>query len=272
LHVILGFIASNKRTELQARGRAGRQGNPGSSEVIACFDTDRFIASLPSKVSSALKTLIESEAVDNAELAQVIDFTTRAVYFNRSANRILDFQKQRVVKQALNSYLERVANAAASNQTEKDFRELNNFTPGTPYVMELQRIFSSQFDDMRADIETELQLPLSQDSNDTDDELDDISKLYDAFEKAFGLPFNSPELDLSTESTEAVSDIFNSVAADLNVTRALSQICNAHNIERIVEMLESRAEELIEDFEQSDTENQDNIIGKFLGDNRQDLR
>lgn len=38
LHVLLTFYPESKRVEDQARGRAGRQGEPGSSEMIICFE------------------------------------------------------------------------------------------------------------------------------------------------------------------------------------------------------------------------------------------
>lgn len=38
LHVLLTFYPASKRVEDQARGRAGRQGQPGSSEILLCYE------------------------------------------------------------------------------------------------------------------------------------------------------------------------------------------------------------------------------------------
>ena len=41
LHCLLGFLSNNLRVELQGRGRAARQGQPGSSQVIVCRSDPR---------------------------------------------------------------------------------------------------------------------------------------------------------------------------------------------------------------------------------------
>ena len=57
LHAMFLFYPNNDRVEIQGRGRAGRQGQPGSSEIIVAAD-DEFITSLS---DSAKKAFAEAQ-------------------------------------------------------------------------------------------------------------------------------------------------------------------------------------------------------------------
>ena len=53
LHVIIGFFPENSRIEFQAIGRAGRQGQPGSAQII--FSKDEFKDNTVTNVDEAIK-------------------------------------------------------------------------------------------------------------------------------------------------------------------------------------------------------------------------
>ena len=53
LHVIIGFFPENSRIEFQAIGRAGRQGQPGSAQII--FSKDEFNDNTVTNVDEAIK-------------------------------------------------------------------------------------------------------------------------------------------------------------------------------------------------------------------------
>ena len=44
LHVIIPFLLPNERCEIQAFGRSGRQGQPGSASIYRDFERDSYMA------------------------------------------------------------------------------------------------------------------------------------------------------------------------------------------------------------------------------------
>lgn len=64
LHVIITFVPVNTRVERQVRGRAGRQGNPGSCEVLALVDSGGFMDQLTDLESKLLRSVVTSRPND----------------------------------------------------------------------------------------------------------------------------------------------------------------------------------------------------------------
>ena len=67
LHVLLTFFPDSKRVEDQARGRAGRQGDPGSSDIFVLIehpseevDTEKILESLEAKRESHTRVIKEA--------------------------------------------------------------------------------------------------------------------------------------------------------------------------------------------------------------------
>lgn len=71
LYDIISFIPENLRVEVQARGRAGRQGNPGSSE-ITCSLEDAFFEHLTEREKQFVIGIREQYGADSQQVNSII--------------------------------------------------------------------------------------------------------------------------------------------------------------------------------------------------------
>ena len=104
LDVCMGFIARTKRVEMQARGRSGRQGAPGSSRVIACADNDMFLTSLPPALQQAIVAMCNLAEVESAVLPAVVNMIRNAYLILESRRRIAFTKLREVMKKAQDLY------------------------------------------------------------------------------------------------------------------------------------------------------------------------
>lgn len=105
LHVLIAGMPFHRRVEYQGRGRAGRQGLPGSSSIVACFETDRWIAQLPDFAKRALVHVLINFGAESVELQQTIDFIRRGSNIWGSLNRRVILEREEVAEQALETYV-----------------------------------------------------------------------------------------------------------------------------------------------------------------------
>ncbi|NDC37986.1 MAG: hypothetical protein EBZ48_08030, partial [Proteobacteria bacterium] len=79
LHTIITFIPTHLRAELQARGRSGRQGAPGTSEIVAALENDRLVSRLPKQAKSWIQRLIRKAGPHSDEVDSAVTFCRRAL-------------------------------------------------------------------------------------------------------------------------------------------------------------------------------------------------
>lgn len=110
LHALIGFYPPNLRVELQNRGRAGRQGTPGSSEIIANLDTDPFLGKLSDKLKESLYKVVLKFGPDS-------QFVNDLLIFFRKSQNIIDtkltmarFKREEAVYGVVDYYFDRIKN------------------------------------------------------------------------------------------------------------------------------------------------------------------
>jgi hypothetical protein len=89
LYSLLTFIPSGTRPELQARGRAGRQGQAGDSKVIACISENSFFAKLLPELREQLEELVLNYGSTSSQINQTLSFL-------RGGQRLLETINQRM--------------------------------------------------------------------------------------------------------------------------------------------------------------------------------
>ncbi len=93
ISVQLSFPVS-RRVEIQGRGRAGRQGQPGDSLVIAEIRDDDFLKAFPVNLEHHLDDFGSS----SEQLTQMLDFGRQASNLVEGQRRILNYQREGIVQ------------------------------------------------------------------------------------------------------------------------------------------------------------------------------
>jgi len=104
LLTVVTFVPVNSRVEFQARGRAGRQGKPGISKIIACAEIDRFIRYLPQTDRKALLDIASRFEGNSTELQQTLDFLRRVSNVKDATVRERGMYKDKILFEALEHY------------------------------------------------------------------------------------------------------------------------------------------------------------------------
>ncbi len=104
LHTLLTFIPANKRIEFQARGRAGRQGKQGISEIIASIESDRFLSALPDPLRERIREIHLAFGGGSSEVADAIEFTRRAGNILASIEKCSRLRLEGALAEAQESY------------------------------------------------------------------------------------------------------------------------------------------------------------------------
>lgn len=104
VHVILSFIPRHKRVEYQARGRAGRQGKDGSSEIFGCLATDIVLGKAPQIVKENLEVAIKTFGQTSIEIGRVIGFVRTANNLIESVERRANDIKDDLMQEVLEHY------------------------------------------------------------------------------------------------------------------------------------------------------------------------
>lgn len=125
LHVLITFYPESDRVELQARGRAGRQGQPGSSEIIISgehLDMD------PSQVLSHLSYLREQEVIGKKDIHIAYAKIERSAFqmvreFYRMLKAFHELASKDAFLERLSTFL---ANRKFLRKEERDFSRLSS--------------------------------------------------------------------------------------------------------------------------------------------------
>lgn len=101
LHEITTFIPINVRVEFQARGRAGRQGNPGSSEIITYQKDNPFFERLLPSEAELIKQLRLEYGAESPQISALIEWIRESRNIISSRQQIrrcaLDEEHDRII-------------------------------------------------------------------------------------------------------------------------------------------------------------------------------
>lgn len=128
LHSLIGFYPPNLRVELQNRGRAGRQGTPGSSEIIANLDTDPFLGKLSDKLKGSLHRVVLKFGPDSQFVNDLL------IFFRKSQNMIdtkltmARFKREEAVYGVVDYYFDRIKNFYSNNNGRERRRSDDTWT------------------------------------------------------------------------------------------------------------------------------------------------
>ena len=135
LAVIIASIPETRRAELQLRGRAGRQGDPGTTAIIASLDDPLITSSLmPNQKRDIWNYVEQSESVEGAIPSFLIDPIIRSVIRNqeqlqqgardvaRKYDSVIDSYRRHIYR--LRRTLTRGGDAARCSLLHSNLREL----------------------------------------------------------------------------------------------------------------------------------------------------
>lgn len=114
LLALVAFVPLNKRVEFQARGRAGRQGQNGSSEIIACFEDDIFLRNLPDIARTQIAAVLDEYGPESAEIQRLVSFVRSAHGMVDAIMRRVSIEREGIMEQALNEYFSSLRAASAA--------------------------------------------------------------------------------------------------------------------------------------------------------------
>ncbi len=103
-HALLGFFPRNLRIEYQNRGRVGRQGKPGSSEIIIDMENDPFISKMTEKQKKALYDLVLEEGPDSELISALMEFFRKYKNLSESKLRIAKYEQDTIIQKAVSHY------------------------------------------------------------------------------------------------------------------------------------------------------------------------
>lgn len=126
LHVIVCGTPNLQRGEAQIRRRAARQGQPGSSIVLASLQSDRFIRSLPVAAQEILSKELNSRGYQagSERLSDIFDFCRNAITLLQSTKRQIMVDHRTQIQKAVSRYLD-----DHRGQSDMDSREDLNLFP-----------------------------------------------------------------------------------------------------------------------------------------------
>ncbi len=104
LHNFITFIPTNARLLEQIQGRVARQGEMGSSDIIASWSSDRFIAELPAQARTFLEQTLVEYGSRAFEFQRALDLVQRATYVEQGIVRRAAVAKDVQMQHALNHF------------------------------------------------------------------------------------------------------------------------------------------------------------------------
>ncbi len=132
VHVLMTFLPFNKRVEYQGRGRAGRQGKPGSSEILACLESDLFVKNLPRDLQEVLHAVVAEYGHDSKELQMAFEFIRKCNGLLASQLRVVNLEKDELINEALQTYFTKISQVSgkihhSNSALRGEPRELSSF-------------------------------------------------------------------------------------------------------------------------------------------------
>lgn len=210
LHSLLTFMPTNKRVEYQARGRAGRQGKPGTSEIMVCFETDLFMQGLGSPLQAAVATICQQYGKESRELSWMIELIRKCKNLVSSQARVMNLEKEDMILEALNGYFGLVGNTTASlRQANPVLQEPQNHGAASFLASEyLSDTWITEFDYLQTVIQHDDLLEKSGTSDDTEDVSQIAAKLDGVFSDIFGVQADQQEMYFDQGFMKIVSGVY----------------------------------------------------------------
>ena len=119
LHVILTSSPLDKRVEWQNRGRAGRQGWPGSSSLFVCIETDPVLQLLDEDTKVIFGRAVERFGLEGVEAVQILDFMRRGRRLAQIYDKLIRLQRDKILQDVQRHYF-RTVRRIMDQLVEKD--------------------------------------------------------------------------------------------------------------------------------------------------------
>lgn len=252
VHSLLTFIPMNKRVEYQARGRSGRQGAPGSSEILACAETDSFIASLPPPSRQLVLGTLLHFGPGSAEVQAAVDFARRAQNIFGSFHRRIMLDKDELVQRALENYFSSLAGVAEElAQSNRVFHQHRDSGLAS-YVasLYLSERWTQEFDQFDNALRYQHLFGIESQGTDSLQGSIDESKASIALEGAFRRSFGaSPGEtgDYDEQFMDQAAALFEIYRRALNRQQILLQQLDNERVERLVDDLAQKVGRMTQD-------------------------
>lgn len=203
LHSILAEMPKNLRVEQQARGRAGRQGRPGSSEILACTEEDLFF----NRISDSLRTLIAAAArtfgESSRELQATVQFARGVATLNHVVGWAAEQERDKAIVAGQEYYfrqLERATRAFEQQDPSLQDEESNEIL-GNVIALKVKRQWTTMFHlytlELRRVSEQAYSREASNRSSATPPTAGYVAEVERIFTEAFGFPSSELETRIS---------------------------------------------------------------------------
>jgi len=252
LHSILTFIPFNKRVEFQNRGRAGRQGNPGISEIIACAETDLFLRELPNPIKESIKTLAGKFENNTQAVQMIIEFLRRAINLMASLRRRFEYEKDTIIQEALDKYFATMSIAGTKLSSANFAIGMNSGLATYLFSLYVGQSWAKEYDYVQNVIKFENVIELRRPTEmkkppESDEKSEYIHKLEECYRLSFGVDLDE-RVPANNNFWLLAMSLFEIYAVNINNTERRMKEFDSNIAIRITRELQKKVDAMADKF------------------------
>jgi hypothetical protein len=186
VYVIMTGVSQNSRVEYQGRGRAGRQGKPGTSTVVASMDGDYFINSLSLTEQKIVLGLVSVYGPDSQEVQGAIELMRRAKNVYGSVRRLAELRTEELAQGVMNGYFTKLSKAALELAAKNSLVATNEGLGRYLIGLYLNDTWSEKFGEIDSIMQYSHIMGFKSEAN--PENSPGIQRLEEVFTRTFGVP------------------------------------------------------------------------------------
>ena len=242
LHSLLTFMPVNKRVEYQARGRAGRQGKPGTSEIMICFKTDLFMQSLGTPLRAGVAQVCQKYGNESQQLSNAIELIRKCRNLVSSQARRMNLDKEDMILEVLNGYFGLVEKTSGALEKANDILKEPQHHGAASFLASayLSDIWITEFDYLQTVVQHDDLLSEDELGSSNDGVTSMSQKLEAVFKNIFGVQAEQKDMYFDKEFMEVVSFIYEHFQESLLRMERRVKNFDPEKVEQMINRLEQK--------------------------------